>query len=139
MPYGADTLPFSLSSANTGGAMISTPHDINTFLHALFQNNGMFHKYLNELSTFVSRTTGAPLKAPTEKERQGFGLGLVGYYWDSSHPLIYLFDGTMNGFRFAWLVDPKSHVYLSFGINSRADLLSLEDALSLFEKVESAQ
>jgi D-alanyl-D-alanine carboxypeptidase len=138
MTYGADTLPYSLSSANTGGAMISTPHDINIFLHALFNKDGLFHRYQKQLTTFVSKKTGAPITAPTEEDRQGFGLGLVGYYWNATHPIIYIFDGTMDGFRSAWLFDPKSQVYLTFAINSHADLLSLEDALRLFEKVESS-
>jgi D-alanyl-D-alanine carboxypeptidase len=138
MTYGADTLPYSLSYANTSGAMISTPHDINMFLHAVFNKDGVFHRYQKQLTTLVSRKTGVPITAPTEEDRQGFGLGLIGYYWNTAHPIIYLFNGTMDGFKFAWVVDPKSQVYLTFAINSHADLMSLEGALGLFEKVESS-
>ena len=138
MPYGADTLPYSLSYANTGGAMISTPQDINTYLHAVFAQDGAFNKYQKQLTTFVSRKTGAPISAPTIEDRQGFGLGILGYYWDAAHPIVYLFNGTMDGFKFAWLVDPKSQMYLTVAINSHADLVNLEDALRLFEKLESS-
>lgn len=136
--YGADTLPYSLSNANTGGAMISTPHDINMFLHAVFNNDGVFHRYQKQLITFVSKNTGKPMTAPTEKDRQGFGFGIVGYYWDAAHPIIYLFDGTTDGFKFAWIINPESQLYLAFAINSHADLMNLESVLSLFEKIENS-
>ena len=137
MPYGADTLSFSLSDANTGGAMISTPHDINIYLHSIFNADGLFSKYKKQLTTFVSKQTGKPIMFPTKTDKAGFGLGIIGYYWNKSHPIIYAYNGATDGFNFALLVDPKSQVYLVFGINSRADILNnAEDVFSLFTQVE---
>ncbi|MES2204527.1 MAG: serine hydrolase domain-containing protein [Pseudomonadota bacterium] len=134
IPYGADTLPFSLSYTNTAGAMVSTPEDINRYLHAIFDKHGIFYSYKRQLATFVSKQTGQHMLAPTIKNNQGFGLGIIGFYWNKQHPLIYLYNGTTDGFNFAWFVDPETQTYLVFTINSRADLLSLDDALNLFSK-----
>jgi D-alanyl-D-alanine carboxypeptidase len=137
IPYGADTLPFSLSYTNTAGAMVSTPQDINRYLHAIFDKDGLFHDYEKQLTMFVSKQTGQHMLAPTINNSQGFGLGIIGFYWNKQHPLIYLYNGTTDGFNFAWFFDPKTQTYLVFTINSRADLLSLDDALNLFSKVET--
>lgn len=135
MPYGADTLSFSLSDANTGGAMISTPHDINIFLHAIFAKDGMFNPYLKQLSTLVSRKTGQPLKFPMMTDRQGFGLGVIGYYWDKAHPFIYIYNGATDGFNFVYIIDPKTQSYLTYALNSRAAFGNLENTLDLFRKI----
>ena len=134
--YGADTLSYSLSYTNTAGAMISTPKDINVYLHAIFNKTGLFNQYQKQLTAFVSKKTGKPIELPTIADRQGFGFGIVGYYWSETRSIIYLYNGTTDGFNFGWLVDPKSQVYLIFAINSRADIISLENALGLFKEIE---
>lgn len=106
--YGADTLTYSLSYTNTAGAMISTPNDINVYLHAIFSKTGLFNSYQKQLTTFVSKKTGQPIALPTASDRQGFGFGIVGFYWDEKKPIIYLYNGVTDGFNFGWVVDPKS-------------------------------
>lgn len=136
---GADVLPWSLSYASTAGAMISTPQDINSYLHALFDKAGLLHQYQKQLTTFVSRKTGKPISFPTIVDRQGYGLGIMGYYWDKAHPIIYLYNGLVDGFNFAWLIDPKSRVYLVFAVNSHSeDVITIDTALELLSKVEKS-
>jgi D-alanyl-D-alanine carboxypeptidase len=136
LPYGADTLHYSLSYANTAGAMASTPDDINIFLHSIFQKNGLFNKYQKQMVSLVSRKTGKPIKSLSEKDKQGWGFGVIGYYWNKSHPLIYIYNGTTDGFQFAWLMDPINQSYLSLAINSHADILGLDDALKMFQIID---
>ena len=136
MPYGADTLHFSLSYANSSGAMVSTPHDINIYSHSIFEKDGLFNKYENQLTTFVSKQTGKSIKFPTMTDRQGYGQGIIGYYWNKSHPILYAFNGTTDGFIFNSLFDPSTQTYLTVAINSHADVFGLEEVLKLVEKVE---
>lgn len=136
LSYGADTLHYSLSYSYTAGAMVSTPDDINIFLHSIFQKNGLFNEYRKQIISLVSRKTGKPIKSPSETDRLGWGFGVIGYYWNKSHPLIYIYNGTTDGFQFAWLMDPKNQAYLSLAINSHADILGLDDALKMFRLID---
>ena len=78
------------------------------------------------------------MSLPTASDRQGFGFGIVGFYWSEAKPIIYLYNGVTDGFNFGWVVDSKSQTYLIFTVNSRADIVTLESILELFAKIENS-
>jgi D-alanyl-D-alanine carboxypeptidase len=124
MRFGEDITRFSLSEFGTAGAMVSTPADINRYLHALYTPGILLTAaQLKEVTTLVSRVNGTPFHSENDLGNPlGYGLGIIGYRWPSHQQMIYLYNGTSNGFNFTYLYDPKKQLYLTYAVNSLADL-----------------
>lgn len=134
MHFGQDITYTSLSFANTAGAMISTPSDINQYLHALYTPGILLdQRQLDSITTLISKKTGLPfITPPIKNDLFGYGLGIVGYYWPQGDRVIYLYNGVTNGFNFVYFYDPKTKQYLTFGVNSLATVINFQNSLNLF-------
>lgn len=129
--FGQDTINFSLSLASFSGAMVSTPKDINTYLHALYQSNKLLNKsQLKEFTTLISRKNGKPFLAEKSPGDFGFGLGVFGYYSKTQNAIVYFFQGSLDGYQFYYFYNPKTQLYLTFGINTRSfDVIGKENSM----------
>lgn len=132
MKFGQDTTNFSLSLASYSGAMVSTPKDINIFLHALYQSNKLLNKsQLNEFTTLISRKDGKPFFAEKSPDDFGFGLGVFGYYSKTQKAIVYFYQGSLDGYQFYYFYNPKTQQYLTFGVNTRSfDLIGKENSMA---------
>ncbi len=135
MHFGEDITDFSLSEYGAQGAMVSTPEDINNYVHALYHpglllNQDQINQFTKKL---VSMEDGTPFN-PTKdlKDPRGFGFGIVGYYWQSQGRFLYLYNGQTDGFNFAYVYDPKTQQYLTFAVNTQGyGLVTIANLLSL--------
>lgn len=141
MYFGEDITGFSLSEFNTAAAIVSTPSDINTYLHSLYNPGILLNQaQINQLTTLVSKVNGSPFNPKQDLGNPlGFGFAIVGYYWKPYHHMIYLYNGTTNGFNFVYFYDPATQQYLAFAVNSLANMNNLfEHSLDLFSQLSAA-
>ncbi|MCX7123679.1 MAG: serine hydrolase, partial [Gammaproteobacteria bacterium] len=133
MPFGQDVTDFSLSEYNSAGAMVSTPSDLNTYLHALYNPGPLLNQaQISQLTTLVSRVNGTPFNPNKNLGNPlGFGFGIVGYYWPEEHRMVYLYNGVTTGFTAYYVYDPKTQQYFNYAVNSLAD----KDDAVVFKKV----
>lgn len=137
---GEDITYSSLSWTNTAGAIISTPSDINKYLHALYTPGLLLNAHqITELTKLVSMSTGQSISLANDKEEFAYGLGIVAYYWDEKNRVIYLYNGSMNGFNFIYFYDPETELYLIFAVNVNpgSNLLGFDDSIALFKELNS--
>jgi D-alanyl-D-alanine carboxypeptidase len=131
-----DTVDFSLSGANTAGAIISTTEDINKYTHALFASEKLLTQaQFLKLTSFVSEKNGQPVSGPTKYDQNVFGLGIVGSY-SESNGIQYVYEGSTPGFRFLYTYYPSRSISIVTSLNS--DLQGKEwDLLdSVFNKID---
>lgn len=136
MKFGQDITHFSLSYANYAGAIVSTPEDINIYLHALYNPGILLNAaQIKELTTLVSKINGQPLSLKKWTEKMGYGLGIIGYYSDEEDHIIYLYNGETNGFNFVYFYDPQTEMYLTFAVNSISPIINFNNSKLLFTQL----
>jgi D-alanyl-D-alanine carboxypeptidase len=109
----------NLSWAGEAGAIISNPHDLASWIRALFDKRVFPAKQLEEMTTLVSNKTGLPIGEVTADDPGGFGLGLarlhrkeLGAYW--------FYEGETLGFRTIFAYWPQHDLLITGSVNSRA-------------------
>lgn len=117
---GEDVTSNNLSWAGTAGAMLSTPVDIVRWVHELFEGDKILNvTQQNRLQEMVSLSTGEPIKALTENDDRGFGLGVIQAFDDKSPDGRYWFyEGETLGFRAIYMYTPCNGVIVSAVFNS---------------------
>lgn len=134
MKFGQDTVNFSFSRASYAGAIVSTPEDINLYLHALYKPSILLNQtQLKEFTTLVSKKNGQPFSPEKSPGNVGFGLGVFGYYSKTQNSMVYFYQGSMDGSQFYYFYIPDTKMYLTFGINSRSDVISEDDSMALID------
>ncbi len=137
--FGQDTVDFSFSQPSYAGGIVSTPKDINIYLHALYQSNKLLNKsQLKEFMTLVSRKNGKPFAAEKSPDDFGFGFGVFGYYSKSQNAIIYFYQGSLEGYQFYYFYNPKTQLYLAFGINTRSDIIGKNNSMKLIDALNDA-
>lgn len=132
--FGQDTINFSMSHTGDAGAIVSTPKDINIYLHALFQSNKLLNKsQFKEFTALISRKNSEPFLAKKFPEDFGFGLGVFGSYSKTQNTIIYFYQGSLDGYQYYFFYNPKNKMYLTFGINTRSDIIWKNNSLELFD------
>jgi len=134
MKYGQDVVNFSVSWANTAGAIVSTPGDINHYIHALYTPGVLLSKkQLNEFTTL----NGYTFTPPQSDYKIGYGLGVFGFYSKKLNSMLYWYQGEMLGYQFVYLYNPKTQQYLTFGINTNARILNINNVTKLFYQLNA--
>lgn len=132
--YGVDTTNYSYSEASYSGAIVSTPKEINEYLHALYKPGVLLTStQLNEFMTLISRKNGKPFSPKKFPDDFGFGLGVFGYYSKSQNSIIYFYQGSREGSQFYYFYVPDTQLYLTFGVNSRADVIGKQNTMALVD------
>ncbi|MCC2625794.1 MAG: D-alanyl-D-alanine carboxypeptidase [Burkholderiales bacterium] len=132
---GEEVSNWSMSEINMGGAIASTPEDINIYVHALYNPGPLLNSLqIKELTKTVSKLTGKPILMKKGIKELGFGFSVVAYYWPKVNHVIYMFNGSTNGGTFNYMYDPISQLYLSsaVNVNPSADILTFDNTLALF-------
>lgn len=139
MKFGQDITDFSLSYTNYAGAIVSTPNDINTYLHALYKPGVLLDKkQFNELVTLISEKTGKPFDPSKQPETLGYGLGIIGFYSKELKHTIYLYNGKTNGFNFVYFYNPLNEAYLTFAVNSISPIIGFNNSIKLFYELNKS-
>jgi CubicO group peptidase (beta-lactamase class C family) len=126
--YGEDITNFSLSYTNYVGAIVSTPADINFFIHALYTPSLLLNQYqIEKLTTLISKKTGRKFNPQKNINQIGYGLGIFGFYSQENNSMVYFYQGATNGFNFVYFYVPKTGLYLTIGINSITDKINYID------------
>ncbi|MDF1653912.1 MAG: serine hydrolase [Coxiellaceae bacterium] len=134
--FGEDVTAYSLSPSNYSGAIVSTPTDINSYIHALYTPGVLLNKkQLKQLTSLVSTANGLPFDPKKQPDQIGFGLGIFGMYSSQQKQMIYFYQGQTNGYQFMYLYSPKTQMYVSFGINTIARVLNEKNTLALFDEL----
>lgn len=132
---GEDVSRWSMSHVNAAGAIVSTPADINIYVHALYNPGPLLNAaQIKDLTTTVSKLTGKPIVIKKGVKELGFGFSVVAYYWPKVNHVIYLYNGSTNGGSFIYFYDPKSQLYLNYGVNVNpaSGVAGFENSLALF-------
>lgn len=136
---GEEVSRWSMSTVGTAGAIVSTPTDINKYVHALY-NPGMLlnSAQIKQLTMTVSKTTGKSIVIEKGVKEMGFGFSIVAIYWPKVGHVIYLYNGSTNGGSFGYMYDPSKQLYLSYGVNVNpgSNVVTFEDSLALFSELE---
>lgn len=136
--YGQDTFNFSLSHYNYAGAIISTPSDINRYIHALYTpNNLLSQSAIQQLTHLVSRKNGQrfiPEKSPYDI---GYGLGILGMFNKKLNAMLYFYQGQTNGFSFFYIYSPQSQQYLTLAVNTSSNVIDKKAAFNLFYRLNA--
>lgn len=112
-----DVESWTLSWANSAGAIISTPEDINTYAHALYTPDLLLNSsQIQQLTSLVSIKNGQPIKQVSKSDTNGFGLG-VGQIYLLGRPMYY-YQGSTLGYIFIYIYDYSNNNMLVFAINS---------------------
>lgn len=135
---GQDTTNFSFSEPSYAGGIVSTPKDINTYLHALYQSNKLLNKsQLKEFMTLISKKNGKPYVAKKFPKDFGAGFGVFGYYSKAQKSIVYFYQASLDGYQFYYFYNPKTQMYLTFGINSRSDIVWKDNTMALFDAINA--
>jgi D-alanyl-D-alanine carboxypeptidase len=133
--FGEDTSGFSYSEDSYAGAIVSTPSDINVYVHALYKPSALLTKaQLTEFTSLVSVLNGQPFSPVSIPNQIGYGLGIFGFYSTNEKGMIYFYQGQTDGFQFFYLYNPKTQQYLTFTINTSAPIITKESVMRLFDK-----
>lgn len=131
--YGQDTTAYALSAANYDGAIVSTPSDINRYLHALYLPGLLLTKaQIMQLTTLISKANGQRFQPKKQPGQVGYGLGILGVYSLEAKQVIYFYQGQLPGYQFIYLYAPKNQMYLTFAVNTNASDINEKDSMSLF-------
>jgi len=133
MKFGQDTTHYSFSEPSFGGGIVSTPKDINVYLHALYQSKKLLtQSQLNEFLTLISKKDGKPFFSEKSPDDFGFGFGVFGYYSKLLDSIVYFYQGSLDGYQFYYFYNPKTQQYLIYGVNTRSfDVVGKENSLPL--------
>lgn len=136
--FGQDTFHFSLSPFSYAGAMISTPTDINKYIHALYTPGILLSAaQLNAFTTLISTKNGqtfVPEKSPGEL---GYGLGVFGEYNAHLKTMLYWYQGKTDGFEFVYMYNQQTQQYLTFGINTISNVINKKNSFRLFYELSA--
>ncbi|MDF1760815.1 MAG: serine hydrolase [Coxiellaceae bacterium] len=135
--YGEDVTAYSLSPFNYSGAIVSTPAEINRYIHALYTPGVLLDaKQFKQLTSLTSTANGKSFNPKKQPDQIGFGLGIFGMYNSDQKQMIYFYQGQTNGYQFMYLYAPKTQMYLSFGINTIwRGILNMKNTFGLFDKL----
>ena len=133
--YGEDVTSFSLSYANSSGAMVSTVSDINRFIHALYHPGELLNAaQIKELTTLVSTEDGQAFIPKDAPDVMGYGLGIFGFYSSQEKNIVYFYQGQTSGFQFVYFYVPATGLYLLFGINTSAPIIDRQSAMQFLHQ-----
>ncbi|MGC1782792.1 MAG: serine hydrolase domain-containing protein [Acidobacteriaceae bacterium] len=132
--YGQDVSGFSLGLAQGAGGMISTPDDLTTWTRALFEEDVLPPKQLQELKSLVAIPSGQPIAQTSASQPQAFGLGVfqindpkLGLYW--------AYQGTTLGYRATYMYFPNSELIVTYFTNSDTSAALNQISAQLFPAV----
>lgn len=122
-----DTTWSSMSIYYTAGGIISTPDDINTYVHALYHpglilNEGEFTSLTTDMvleeSSVDFPNGGQPITQVSESFIQGYGLGIQSTYNTAPAGVFYNYTGATLGYTFFYAYFPTINAYVLFTINN---------------------
>ncbi len=116
---GKDMRMQNRSWAGEAGAIISNPHDLASWIRALFEKRVVPAKQLEEMTTLVSNKTGLPLQEVSTDEPGGFGLGLGRFYRKELGGAYWFYEGETLGFRTIFAYWPQDDLLITGSVNSR--------------------
>ncbi len=115
---GKDVRPFSVSWMQSAGGIVSSPHDVVHWVRALYQGPLLSSNQRHELMSIVSLKTGRPIAQTSEKDPQGFGLG-VGQLTKAPIGTFWFYEGMTLGYRVIYAYVPQSDTVIAIGLNSQ--------------------
>ncbi|MBA2653018.1 MAG: beta-lactamase family protein [Tatlockia sp.] len=123
LPFGMDTLDYSLSWGNAAASITSTSSDLNHYVRELFNGNLVPNKQLAELITLVDEK-GRPLpKGLNKAHPRGYGLGIRAEYLPRLKSVVYFHGGETFGFSSTWkyIVSTKASVIFTLNTSRKMD------------------
>ncbi len=134
---------WQLSWAYTDGAIISTPTDINTYVHALFNPGPLLTQ--SEINSMESNLISISppyqhVADVSESVQSAFGLGITKGYTPAPAGNFYYYTGGTLGFVFTYMYYPALNMDVVFTTNSSQSGDSLNSrSESLFEYTVTTQ
>jgi D-alanyl-D-alanine carboxypeptidase len=116
---GKDMRMQNRSWAAEAGAIISNPHDLGSWIRALFEKRVFPAKQLDEMTELVSNKTGLPVRDVTADDPGGFGLGLGRFYRGELGGAYWFYEGETLGFRTIFAYWPQYDLLITGSVNSR--------------------
>jgi D-alanyl-D-alanine carboxypeptidase len=115
---GKSVRDYSVSWAQSAGAIESTPHALALWARDLYQGPILTKTERYEMETLVSATTGKPIVGTSPKDPRGFGLGASQMYRDP-WGRFWFYEGITLGYRMMHAYFPKQNVVIALGLNSQ--------------------
>ena len=116
---GKDMRMQNRSWAAEAGAIISNPHDLASWIRALFDKRVIPARQLEEMTTLVSNKTGLPLAEVSADDPVGFGLGLGRFHRQELGGAYWFYEGETLGFRTIFAYWPQHDLLITGSVNSR--------------------
>jgi D-alanyl-D-alanine carboxypeptidase len=116
---GKDMRTQNLSWAGAAGAIISNPHDLGSWIRAIFGNRVIPAQQFKEMTTLVSNKTGLPLPEVSADDPVGFGLGLGRFYRKELGGAYWFYEGETMGIRTIFAYWPQYDLLITGAVNSR--------------------
>lgn len=118
-----DTITNDLSWAGAAGALVGNTDNVTRWVQLLYHGTLIIPQYkeraLAELESLVSTKTGKPITAVSEKDPQGFGLGVAAIYDKQLKQSFWFYEGSTLGFRVMYLWSPCNDVTTVVALNSK--------------------
>ncbi|CEK09331.1 serine hydrolase domain-containing protein [Legionella hackeliae] len=115
---GQDVTENNLSWAGAAGALVANSEDVIHWVEHLFIENKLLTKdQQQKMQQLVSLKTGLPITTTTEKDPQGFGLGIAQNY-DAKIGRYWFYEGQTLGYRAIYIYVPCNKVIISTLFNS---------------------
>jgi D-alanyl-D-alanine carboxypeptidase len=139
-----------MSSAQSAGAMISTPNDIINWLNLLFSGKILSDKYLAEMMTIISEINGKPiglksfrlqktnLDKPFVEIGSGFGIGLL-YF--KNYGFTWAHAGGTLGYESFYTYNPCNNIYtiVMYSVKPKQQFIFTKISHDLFDVLSESR
>lgn len=128
----------SMSLYYTAGGIISTPSDLNTYVHALFNPGilltpGQIKTLTTNMVGMIQPYLGQPISQVSKSVPLGYGLGIINKYIAAPiNSSVYIYPAGTLGYLGVYVYVPSHNLSIAFAINGATNYSSTELENELF-------
>lgn len=116
---GEEVTSANMSMAGAAGAIVSTTHELATWVKLLFSGELLSPAQQKELLQLVWMKNGEPIEKTSKDATGGFGLGIVEAY-GADIGRFWIYEGDTTGFRAIYMMSQCNKVIVALALNSSA-------------------
>lgn len=117
LKFGEEVTSANMSMAGAAGAIITTTHELTTWVKLLFSGELLAPAQQKELLQLVWMKNGVPITATNKDATGGFGLGIVEAY-GADIGRFWIYAGDTTGFRAIYMMSQCNKVIVALALNS---------------------